>query len=302
MTPLHDLFAIFLLFSAKMVLFLFLSTADTALGRFDAHTMPHQYLIEMLVRDLDDVSIAKDTDGNFLEIEKWSILKFNTDGDVVSIFIDSHNIGVPAYLQEYYPKSTIERWSFAKGGKLNYQYIPPTVTLFNAKSMNLHGEIETTKLPRGLQKFYVSSNRHTGAFDVRGLPEGMLNIDISQNKMSGSLEMDALPEPMETFDAWDNEFSGAVNLTKLPRNLSTLSLSSNRLEGRLELRNVPESLMDVGMNSNNFDKETMVFDGNHRMLRFGVDGLPHIKIIGPGGAVITYEDILILPILGLDEE
>ena len=281
---------------------LFLLTSDTALGRFDAHTMPQQYLVEMLVRDLDDVSIAKDADGDFLEIEEWSILKFNTDGDVVTIFLDTYNIGVPDYLQEYYPKSTIERWSFAKGGKLNYQYIPPTVTLFNAKSMNLHGEIETTKLPRGLQKFYVSSNRHTGAFDVSGLPEGMLNIDISQNKLSGSLEMDALPESMESFDAWDNAFSGAVNLTKLPRNLNTLCLSSNRLEGRLEFRNVPESLKDVGMGSNNFDKEAMVFDCKHRMLRFGIDGLPNIKIIGPGGAVITMDDILVPQISESDEE
>ena len=285
-----------------MALFLFLSTADTALGRFDALSMPQQSLVETLVQDLDDVSIAKDTDGNFLEIEKWSILKFNTDGDIVSIFIDSHNIGVPAFLQEYYQKSTIERWSFAKGGKLNYQYIPPTVTLFNASSMKLQGDIDTIKLPRGLQKLFVATNEHTGTFDVSGLPEGMLNINISQNKLSGSLAMDALPESMETFDAWGNELSGSVNLTKLPKNLNTLSLAGNRLDGRLEFRNVPESLKDVGMGSNNFDKETMVFDGKHRMLRFGVDGLPNIKIIGPGGAVITYEDIIILPILGLDEE
>ena len=256
---------------------LFTVTADP-LGRFSALSMSQQSLMDMLVKDFSDVKFAKDSDGAFFDIQEWSVLRIDENGDIKGIQMN----GIDSF---YLPGPSIKTSGFQAGGSIDFQYVPETVQFLAVRHMMLEGVIETSRLSKFLESLAVEGNRLKGTFDIKGLPKEMGHISISNNKLHGSLAIDYLPRPMETFFAHDNEFSGTVNLTNLPPKLMKLSLYDNYLEGPLVLLHVPLTLVDVEIHSNRFDTEKVVLDAKHVIRRFKVDRCFIGKIFDASGAV-----------------
>ena len=270
---------------------LFALTADDVLGRFNKLCISQQSLMEMFVQDIDDVSIAKDADGSFIDIEKWSIVKLDAKGDVVTINMDIEDIDMGGLFDSDDYDRSITTSCFIEGGTIDFQYVPPTVKTINIEDMDMEGSLETSCLPSCLETLNVYSNKFKGSFDIASLPKDVISIIISANALSGSLSMVCLPPKITTLNAWGNKFSGAVNLIALPPNLEILNLSENKLEGLLELRNVPPALQYVELQGNKFDEEKVILDAKHTMGRFKVDRSYMGKVFDASGNESTQKGI-----------
>ena len=262
-----------------MLSLLLVSTADSALGRFDVSNVSQQSLMELFVQGFDDVCIAIKDDESYYDISEWTVLLVGADSEVFGIIIN--NADSAAVFQN--ADRTIKKHCFPPGGTMDFQYVPPTVTHLNVSLMNMKGEIQTASLPRGLQTLKVNRNKLSGTFDAAGLPQRVQNVDISKNSLSGSLILDSLPTSLIEFIANANNFSGSINLGKLPPKLVKLNLSSNRLEGHLFLCNVPATLEEAEMHVNKFDTEKVIFDAKHKMKCFRVDRAFHTKVFYANG-------------------
>ena len=262
----------------------FTLTADFSLGRFDKNSMPQQTLIEMLVQDFKDVKIAKDEEGNFHDIEKWCIFKFNADGQVAEINIDVCDSEMGFYhIYNNYIRS-IATGCFSEGGTIDFQYVPSTVTSLIICEMEFEGTLETKDLPAGLLKLSLTENKIAGTFSISDLPSKIDYVSIRSNHFEGSLDIESLPGSVTVFEASQNHFSGTVNLNNLPRALRSLVLSDNELTGSLELRNAPITLKEVSLRGNNFHGEKLIVDALQKFKYFVVDSFFKGKVVSADGS------------------
>ena len=281
---------IFLLFSfsyflLKMNPLVYTFTADVSLGRFDKNSMPQQTLIEMLVQDFIDVKIAKDEEGNFHDIEKWCIFKFNADGEVaeINIDVDDKEMGFYLIYNNDFIRS-IKTGCFSEGGTIDFQYVPSTVTSLIICEMEFEGTLETKDLPAGLLKLSLTENKFAGTFSISDLPSKIDYVSIRSNHFEGSLDIESLPGSVTVFVASQNHFLGTINLNNLPRALRSLVLSDNELTGSLELRNAPITLEEVSLFGNNFQGEKLIVDASRKFKYFVVDSIFKGKVVTADGS------------------
>ena len=108
-----------------MQLLYLLRTADSdSVGRFNTDSLPQKALIELLVENLAEVSIAKDAEDKFIDIEKWSIFTFDAAGSITHIQMMGRSLRDlfrATQMGRNIPR-TIERNSFDKGGEIDLQY------------------------------------------------------------------------------------------------------------------------------------------------------------------------------------
>ena len=245
-------------------------TSDDSLGRFDTQSLSQQSLIELLVADLEDVGIAKDADGNFLDISDWSVLKMDETGNVVGIHLDTNAVD---YTLLGDPNRSIKDGCFCEDGLMELRYVPPTVRTLEVAHMGIDGTLETERLPAVLEILRIPFNNFQGTFAIEGLPQEIKSVLILGNNFEGSLALESLPTLVEQLEASGNRFSGSVNLSALPPKLIGLSLANNQLSGKIELRNIPKTLTWVELQSNpKFDTSKAIIDGkyvyNHLSLPF----------------------------------
>ena len=243
-----------------MYYFPLVSAADDIVGRFDKLSLSPQSQIELFVQGMDDVEMAKDATGTFIDIEKWSILDVGGDGNVYEIDMDIDGFDLGRLVGRYNCARTVETCCFQQGGSLDFQYVPDTVINLRVVDMGVEGKIKTASLPRRLRDLEVNGNQLTGEFDIEALPQRITQVDISKNKMSGSLAMDCLPEYLTYFNARQNQFSGTVKFDDLPPEIELIDLAQNNLEGPLVIIKPPFALLYVDMTRNKFDKDKIILD------------------------------------------
>ena len=246
-----------------------LHAVDSVAARFDMLSLSQQSLMELFVENLQDVAIAKGSDGEFLPIEDWSILSFDADGNVNEIQMDERFIENDGdlFASEEEDRS-IEDGCFDLDGTIDFQYVPSTVVALCISKMEFEGTLETDQLPDGLEWLTLNDNKLTGEFRVEGLPKKIHTVNISANKFCGELRVDCIPPEVQHFEVWGNQFSGGVDLSRLPPKLAMLDISRNKLQGQIKILNPPETLKTVILHKNNFDANVpMVLDKDHN-LRF----------------------------------
>ena len=253
--------------------------------RFHKAYVSQQTLCELLVSDMDDVAIAHDNTGAFIDISKWSVLTFDADGDVEAIAM--HGNCVFAWLRcgaTNNADRSIEKDCFAAGGSIDLQYVPPTVKSIEVLYLALRGTVDTAQLPDALVELHLDHNHFRGSFETEGLPRTLWSLLLSSNAFTGRLHLHTLPETLYTLDASCNDFSGEIDLSALPRGLTELNLVQNHLSGKLKAVNIPKTLKRVWMYDNDFDCDALVITAGHEFDFFEVDESFAGKIFSPCGS------------------
>ena len=209
-----------------------LSTIDSALGRLDYDSLSEQALMELFIDGMEDdvKQDFQDSDHDYLDIEAWHVLKFNSDGKVESISM-----------------------GWAVLGSLSFEFIPKSVKNINFFDCLLTGSIETSLLPYGLEEFQVAATENlSGTFDFAKLPSPLVACKIPENQFFGSADLTKLPKGLRTLEINHNRFTGTVSLRMLPRELKNFAMDSNQFHGSLDFSALPTSLYEFTLSENNF--------------------------------------------------
>ena len=263
------------------------------LGRFDKSSLSDQDLMELLVGDLTDVAIAKDSNDNFTDIKKWSILDFDRYNRVRSIEMNNAAFDINmGFFDDDDDDWSIERICFNEGGSIDLQYVPSTVTLVRIDHMFLKGTIATRDLPRELKTLDLQSNKFFGMFETADLPPTLEVIYISHNAMEGSVHLEHLPNALMHFGAHSNAFTGSLRLSQLPEHLVSLNLANNGFEGQITLINIPKTLHHAELHENLLSVEKATVEHPNRLHMLLLDAALHERVFGQDGAKYAGNEIV----------
>ena len=265
---------------------LFLFADITGAGRFDAGSVSQQTAMEILCGSVKNLKKVQDKNGDFMPIERWKGLKFDSDGNLVDINFDSNTL---TYLFDE-GGAQPEESSIGPGGSMDLQWIPSTVTSFSIADLEMIGSLNTADLPRKLQIFDVSFNEFEGEIGTGGLPETLKVLNIQYNNFSGSLILAALPRGLDRFFATQNAFTGEIKLQDLPPQISVFAVEQNDLSGEISMRHIPLSIERLDLTHNDFGQDVLVV---RRMARWKyrciqIDKEKFEKIVDDEGDDISY--------------
>ena len=177
------------------MLTLILTCIDTAFGRLDYASLSDQTRMEMFISGTHAEGQKKyqDVNGSFFDIELWSGVKCDDEGNVTAI----------RFLSSPF-KSELN-------GTLHFEFVPPkTCHLHIMNQTGLDGTLETSALSRGLEVLRIYVSHMQGSVDMTALPEALKHLKLASNDFSGECDLRSLPKGLETFDVTDNSFSGSV--------------------------------------------------------------------------------------------
>ena len=148
---------------------LLLSADIPAAGRFDKDSIPQQTAMEILCANFDNLEQVHDPNGEFLPIQHWRGLKFDADANIIEINFDSK------ITCNLFPSSDEEEEAdpsppVGPGGSIDLQWIPSTVLSFSLCDVEASGSVDTSSLPRKLEKLDISFNEFRGECRMAGLP------------------------------------------------------------------------------------------------------------------------------------
>ena len=266
-------------------LFLFADIPEA--GRFNMDCMSQQMIMEALCADVDNLQAFQDANGEFIPIESWEGLKFDSDGNVSKINFDS-KFGCNLFLNEG-EEPVDENPPIGPGGSMDLQWIPHSVISFSISDVEISGSVDTSILPRGLEEFDISFNSFRGEFSMAGLPGGLRILNVQGNELSGSLIIADIPRRVYHFNISDNAFSGEINFGDLPPNLSVFYARKNKLYGTISLQRLPESIQGFAISGNDFAQDVLVVRAKDmwKYGRFRLDTHKFGKIIDEAGTDVT---------------
>ena len=251
-------------------------------GRFNIDCMSQQMAMETLCADVENIHKVQDANGDFMPIESWSGLKFDSDGNISEIDFDS-NYGANLFRDEDEPEVD-ENPPIGPGGSMELQWIPQSVRKFFMQEVRISGTVDTHKLPRRLEEFDISKNKFTGEFRTEGLPDTLRVLNIQMNNLSGSLSIAAIPRCMHRFYASYNNFSGEVNLNDLPPEIAVFHVQHNALCGSISMQRIPVSIKHMDIRHNNFEQDVLVVRATAETdYPFGIDRDKFAKIVDDEG-------------------
>ena len=200
----------------------------SGLSRVNVETLPIQALMELLVADVTPLTKFKDSNDDFLPVEKWPGLWVEPNGDV-----------------------SVVRWVGAfSGNTMDMQYLPNSIISFLVKKCRLNGFLDLTGLPPGLTFFSVSYNFFSGGVNLKHLPQPLQEIHLNNNALTGSLDLENLPPKLEKASFSVNQFSGCVSLQNLPATMKMLFADTNQISGKIDLSGLPPSLQSLSLGQN----------------------------------------------------
>ena len=225
---------------------LYLFTADgVAFGRVDYASLSEQSLMELLIADIQNLSDAQNSNGEFLDISKWKGIKL-CDGAVTKIAL----LNFDAIFAEVIP--------VGPRGSIDLQWLPRKLQAFDIQCMGLTGSIETGVLPRHLLDLNISENAFFGTFAVKNLPEAIKYINLRNNKLHGSLHIEHLPREVNNFQASGNAFSGELHFANLPASIQQLNLDRNDFTGSIDLSAIPPGILFLRIHKTKIAQERLV--------------------------------------------
>ena len=218
-----------------------LFTSDSA-GRFDVNSLSQQTRMELLAAEFGNSSCIRDDAGDFLPVDQWEGLDFDSDNNVAAILF------TPDYTD------------FTNGGTVNLSYCPSTITDIEITELDLDGTIETASLPRSLSRLLVSMNRLKGRFTLSGLPASVTDVKIDHNLFEGSLDLENAPPLLLCLDVSHNRFLGTLNMPTVTIGpnatiIRTLDVSNNAFSGGINLEYA--RVKALNLYANDFSAETL---------------------------------------------
>ena len=224
---------------------LYLFAADRALGRFDVSLLSDQTCMEMLVdgmKDLDkSLTSILDDKGNYRDVSDWRMTDITNLIRRVDVVLKAERV----------EKIWIERMKYTDA-QFPFCFIPPLVSLFTARSCDLHGTLDTAELPKDLLEFYVDTNSLHGPINFKAFPRELQRVDLISNCFSGSCALSDLPSSLRCFAASRNRFDGQLSLDDLPEALEELSLARNKLTGSIDIVRLPQGMRTINLGGNRF--------------------------------------------------
>ena len=219
-----------------------LSTADTKLGRFDAHMLSPQDRMEIFAEGFAPQSrrYFQDDDGAYLPISKWKGVRRDNYNSPTSINWNDF-CGIVAREME---------------GFFCVSALPDTMKVINLISTNFTGSIEFDALPKNLREFTMSGHQMSGSVDLTSLPEQIRKIEFSKRErsacegFSGTICLTQLPAFLQILGLEDGSLTGTLNLQRLNKCLERLNVDKNIFEGSLDLSGLPASLFEINVGSN----------------------------------------------------
>ena len=260
---------------------LFLFTDIPEAGRFNIDCMTQQMAMEALCADVEELNKVQDADGDFIPIESWKGLKFDSDGNVSEIDFDCNQ------LLRFIPG---ESPTIGPGGSMHLQFIPQSVTSFSIQNALIGGTVDTSKLPRGLKKFDISLNCFFGEFSMTGLPDTLRVLNIPNNSLSGLLILAEIPRKALQVDISYNDFTGKVRFEDLPPEIRSFTARANKLCGEISLQSIPRSVGHLDIRGNEFAQDVVVVRAADKPKygHFRIDTKKIGKVIDDTGVNVTY--------------
>uniref|UniRef100_A0A7S4UM28 Leucine-rich repeat protein n=1 Tax=Paramoeba aestuarina TaxID=180227 RepID=A0A7S4UM28_9EUKA len=217
-----------------MTLLHLINADPESLGRLEYTMMSQQSLMELLIDGFESKSVACGRAKTTRDLSEGKGVTLTESGDVDSIVWNECQLS----------------------GKIDLQWLPPTVTEFRMRNNRIKGTVSCEMLPESLVFFTVNSNKLIGSLDLTRLPKTLQQLYAASNRLSGSLNLENLPITLVGLALWGNNFSGSVCLTKLPQTLISLSMDQNKLSGTIDLTKLPSGIQSVYLSKNEFAGET----------------------------------------------
>ena len=260
---------------------LFLFADIPGAGRFNMDCLSQQMAMEALCADVENLDKVQDADGDFIPIESWKGLKFDSDGNVSEIDFDCNQ------MLRFIPG---ESQTIGPGGSMHLQCIPQSVTSFSMQNALIGGTVDTSKLPRGLKKFDISLNCFFGEFNMAGLPDTLRVLNIPNNSLSGSLILSEIPRKALQVDISYNDFTGKVRFEDLPPEIRSFTARTNKLCGEISLQSIPRSVGHLDIRGNEFAQDVLVVRATDKPKygRFRIDTKKFGKVLDDNGVDVTY--------------
>jgi len=200
-------------------LFVIVCCSDEHLGKVDKASFSQQTLMELLVQDLQKQQFFAKHEN----ISQWMGLTFDALHDVKEVY-----------------------WAHQRlQGTIHLEFLPSSLTHFNAINNGFRGTVPMDELPPGLQVFDVEGNMLSGTVNLTCLPESLTDLHLDYNRFVGTVCLTRLPIGMKKLTLSGNRFSGTVDVTCLPPFLEQLYLQQNEFEGRIDASRIPDSLQDI---------------------------------------------------------
>ena len=216
---------------------IFITTADTALGKADVCALSDQQRMEIIFNDMIlDFNVYQAHNGDYIDCCTWREVECDSDGNVVSIDVDRLN-------------------GLLLNGTLNTAVAPPHLKVFDACDHELTGAVSFDGLPDSLTTLVLKSNKLSGTLDLRRLPSQIDKLTLGENLLSGSLDFSSLPATLRNMSLEKNRFSGSIDWMHLPGSMQYLMIDSNELSGTVCFDSLPSRMVYLRMSENRFSGE-----------------------------------------------
>ena len=224
--------------------------------------LPSEFELARLISGIENPHSSWNTDTSAC---KWEGVVCNADGEVVEIRWQKR-----AYVS-IMPKLS---------GILFFEYLPHTLSVFDASNNQLTGEIPFERL-RGIQTLNLSDNCYCKRLDLTSLPESMTHLNLSNNEFTGEVSLSVLPAQLYELCLSGNLLTGLPDLTALPKSMTLLSLDRNQFSGVVDLTRLPSTLRSLHLADNrdlcgSFKSSDLPKNVRHRIFAWNTD----IRVIG----------------------
>ena len=102
-------------------------------------------------------------------------------------------------------------------GSINFEMLPPKLSMLNFYSQELAGDMNVSFLPETLTVFCVQSCLFTGSLDFSTLPRGLEQLFVTGNSIQSIANISNLPESLHVFQITETKLENDfVEVGKLP--------------------------------------------------------------------------------------
>ena len=253
----------------------------SALGRLDYATMSQQALMECFIAQLPesssdrfDITIGtfQDENGNFTDIEYWECLKFDADGNVIEIVLNTSG----KLFLEWLPPSVRRIQLGGRGHDIyvDFSRLPQSLQSLYFGTLTIIGEICLDELPKQIEHLFLDTCEFSGKVGLSAIPATLLSIclrghslesvdlqsdsslltffEASSGKLYGEVSFLKSPPSLQFFDLHENALNGTLCFEGLSQSLETLNLAENSLKGTLRFDGLPKTLRTLDLHLNSF--------------------------------------------------
>ena len=146
------------------------------LGRFDAHMLTEQQMLELFFTPINEEDARADLRGDADDGCTWTGVTCTDSGSITKIEWCS--------------------WDVHLKGSIDFQRMPPHAKFINFYDVELTGEIDTTGLPDSLEEICLQDCAFSGTIDLGSLPRGMTAFEVYNNNVTVIQNVRNLPEKL----------------------------------------------------------------------------------------------------------